>query len=310
MMLEHIDIFEQNVLNDVPFMVIAVPADIHRMSHVRPQDGIADGNIPRISLIIPAAGVNRDAIVGVAHKYVLDLDIRAGHHIDPVRPAFRAERFEVRNPDLLGLADIDAVMRRIDRCNPLDANPLGEDDAYPAESGKTSEFGQVKNASAAYSDIADGVADHRARDRRSAGYVNRLPRRDAQYHFLQMMHARPEVERMRLSAVCSRSSQQRKKVLGSVDARLDESDARLVRGRRVLLQRIGEQMQVMEPVAVHFHRQLLRAVNRESDLVAVKHEEMSRDSGRMTQSFTVPVLCYLNLNRPEQSNIAMEACRT
>ena len=36
MMLEHIDIFEHDVLNDVPLMVIAVPADIHRMSHVSP----------------------------------------------------------------------------------------------------------------------------------------------------------------------------------------------------------------------------------------------------------------------------------
>ncbi len=36
MVFEHIDIFKKNVFDNVPFIVIAVPAEIHWMSHVRP----------------------------------------------------------------------------------------------------------------------------------------------------------------------------------------------------------------------------------------------------------------------------------
>ncbi len=82
--------------------------------------------MPGVTLIIPAASINRDAIVGIAHKYILDLDIRAGHHIDAVRPSSGAEGFDVADRDMLGFPDHNGIMGRINDNDSFDGNMLGE----------------------------------------------------------------------------------------------------------------------------------------------------------------------------------------
>ncbi|MNI51979.1 hypothetical protein D3C73_1067320 [compost metagenome] len=80
------------------------------------------------------------------------------------------------------------------------------------------------------------------------------------------MHARTEVDHPGcLPGLGVRSREQPVDIFRAVDRRLEQQHTIILRQRRSLLQRIGEQMEIVEPAAVYLDRKLARTVQRKID---------------------------------------------
>ncbi|MNC39605.1 hypothetical protein D3C75_882730 [compost metagenome] len=81
--------------------MIAVRPYVGRMGYICPKNRTGNGNPAGVSLVIAARGIDGDTIIRGAEKYTVDLHIRAGHHINAVRPAAGTEGFDI--PDVNSL---------------------------------------------------------------------------------------------------------------------------------------------------------------------------------------------------------------
>lgn len=146
MMLQDIDIVEGNIFDGIPApLMVAMNAYHNGMSYVCPQNRAIHPYVRRIALKCAAAGINGDAIVGGAQKHVLDKDITTGHHINAVAPPSRAERLEAANANVLRLAQMNAVVGRIDGDDVLDRNVAGIIDLHGPPIGGLLDVPQVNN---------------------------------------------------------------------------------------------------------------------------------------------------------------------
>ena len=134
------------------------------MGNVRPQNRATHPHVRRIALKCAAAGINGDAIVGGAQKHVLDKDVMTGHHINAVAPPSRAERLEAANANVLRLAQMNAVVGRIDGDDIVYRDMAGIIDLHGPPIGGLLDVPQVNNPSTPNMDVLDAIAYERTDD--------------------------------------------------------------------------------------------------------------------------------------------------
>ena len=107
LLVEDVYVFEAECLEGIGMSGVAVGAHEDRMGDVGPEGGMPDGNVPGVTIIIPAMAIDGDAVVRIAHEDVVDQDVAGTEDVDAVVISSGAKGFEVADPDVLAGADED-----------------------------------------------------------------------------------------------------------------------------------------------------------------------------------------------------------
>ena len=70
---------------------------------------MTDSDISGISIIVPAVAIDGDAVIGIAHKDPVDMDIFGAEDVDAVVVAAGAEGFDVADPDIMARAHENGI---------------------------------------------------------------------------------------------------------------------------------------------------------------------------------------------------------
>ena len=120
-MFQDINVAERHILNHFTRWRIRVSmsAYIDGMCYICPQNGVLHRDVTRAAPPVPAMVIKGDAVITVTHKYIVDENFVATHHINAIAPAFATERFQILDRDSCGASAKDSVMVGIYNCNAI-----------------------------------------------------------------------------------------------------------------------------------------------------------------------------------------------
>ena len=84
---KHYTIFKEKIFNYLTCLFrVSMNTDVNGMCYISPENRIGNRIIFCITIEFPAMPIHGDAIIGVAHKHIIDRNITATHKIQPVTP--------------------------------------------------------------------------------------------------------------------------------------------------------------------------------------------------------------------------------